>query len=633
MNKIFTLVPFILLLALTGGLASADQPVENSHITPTAAAAFFDSFFLSEMSANQIPGAVLAMVQGDSIFYAKGYGKASIETAEVMDPEQTVVRAASISKLITATAVLQLVEARQIQLEDDVNDYLDFPVGNPRLPAIKVIHLLTHRAGLDERFIQWAHQQKKLQQPLGQYLKNWMPPQVHGAGQYYEYSNHGYALLGYLVERVSGMPFCEYVKNYILTPLKMTKSDFCNDPELRSRLAQGYQYRNGDYHPSPYLYYNGGPAASMLTTAQDMAHFMIAQLNSGVFESMQLLESSTVEQMQREVYANHPMQGGTALGFWSSRENGLRTLEHAGDTPGFSSLLFMLPQERMGFFVSLTANSFPFREKLVTAFMDHFFPSGNPENHNRQRIALNRFQGKYAGPFFASRSIEKLPQLLVQFAVNASGDRLQLDYPVELSPPQYWQAVNDTVFGELDGNRYLVFEQDPQHDIKHMFIEPGRYPPFTLSKLGFWQTTQVQLFLFGFFLLCFLVLFALSWLPQAKSRMMPTGAINKWAMTVWRLNRWVSLLNLICLGGVFMIIAQVYTSFSTSSNQLTGLYLLLSIPFLHLVTTAINMWVTLKAFQAKATPYVQKNYQLVVTLIFVLFGGFLHYWNFIGYKI
>jgi len=635
MNKIFTLKPALLLCLIPGILviympATSDHVKNNSPITAGTAATFFDEFFNAEMPANQIPGAVLAVVQGDSILYAQGYGVTDLEQAQAMDPHRTVIRAASISKLITAAAVLQLVEDGKLRLEDHVNDYLDFDVGDPKLAPIKVIHLLTHRAGLDERFIQWAHHQKKSQQPLGRYLKKRMPPQVHGAGQNYEYSNHGYALLGYLVERISGLPFCDYVKTHVFAPLNMTHSDFCDDPELMTELACGYQYRDGTYHQLPYLYYNGGPAASLLTSASDMARFMMAQLNAGSVQSKQLFEPGTVKRMQREVYTNHPMQGGAALAFWSSRENGLRSLEHVGDTPGFSSLFFMLPQQKLGFFLSLTANSFAFRQKLVTAFMDQFFPFDPPENHIEQHIETKRFIGNYAGPFFAQRSIEKLPQLLVQFAVTASGKELILDYPVDLSPPQHWQTFSDTVFKRVDGDRYLVFEQDSQGDVRQMFIEPGRYPPFTLSKLSFWQTARVQLFFFGFFVLWFISVFAVSWLPKVKKWLVPAGDNSKWAGLIWRLNRWTSLLNVICLRGVFLVIAQVYTSFSTFDSQLMALYLLLTIPLIHLLTTAFNLWVT---FTVKSDSLTQKSYQLVLTVIFVLFCGFLHYWNFIGYKI
>ncbi|GJM30607.1 MAG: hypothetical protein DHS20C17_32420 [Cyclobacteriaceae bacterium] len=623
---------FFCLHQAEGQAINADRPISLEE-----AKTFFDTFFESEMPDNNIPGAVLVFVQGDSVKYRMGYGHASLEDSTLVDPKQTVFRVASISKLVTATAVLQLVESGKIGLENHINEYLDFRVGDINLAPIKVGHLLTHQSGLDERFIHWATYDQGETMPLEAYLKKYLPPQINSPGLHYDYSNHGYALLGYLVERQSGESFSNYVREYIQEPLQMFQSGFDDDLKLQTKLATGYQYKSGRYHPMPYLYYHGGPAASFLSTGEDMAHFMIAQLNHGVFANSRILKDSTVALMHEQHFTNHPSQPGTALGFWSSKENGISTLEHAGDTPGFSSLFFMLPGERLGFFVSLTNNSFAFREKLVRHFMNHFYPAERQDSERPEVLenySLNRFIGRYTGPFYADQSIEKLPKLFVQFSIKQTGSQLKLTYPVGLSEPTFWEPIDDLVFSEVGGADYLAFETNTQGEVTKMFISPSRYPPFTLEKISPLQYANAQLGMLALFMILFLMVFILSWTPVFR-RIPKQYPAKYYSLTgiIWKLNRWTSLLNVICVLGVLQIIATVYTVFATSKSIVMWLHVLLAIPYIHILATLLTLYWTIFTLKSKSTPRSYKMFQIGYTILSILYLFFLDYWNFLGFKI
>ena len=200
---------------------------------------------------------------------------------------------ASVSKLFTATAVMQLEEQGKLNLDEDVNTYLTafkIPATFPKPVTLR--SLMTHTAGFDERGIGMAARSTKEWTPLGEYLKNRMPPRVRPVGDASSYSNHGVGLEGFIVEQVSGIPFNDYVTRNIYQPLGMTHSTFVVIDPLPPALAQGYEFDGLDYKPALYLYNNIIPAGGVLSTGDDIARFMIAHLQNGIYGDTRILERS-----------------------------------------------------------------------------------------------------------------------------------------------------------------------------------------------------------------------------------------------------------------------------------------------------------------------------------------------------
>src|SRR3954447_5464973 len=179
-------------------------------LTATDAAAFLDGLLPSAMAIGDIAGATVAIVKDDSLLLTRGYGFADVEKRIPVSAEQTLFRPASISKLFTWTAVMQQVEAGKLDLDHDINEYLDFKLEGFGGQPIKLRHLMTHTAGFEESLLDLLVTDINKLKPLGDALKDSIPARIYPPGTVPAYSNYGASLAGYIVSRVSGMPFEQY---------------------------------------------------------------------------------------------------------------------------------------------------------------------------------------------------------------------------------------------------------------------------------------------------------------------------------------------------------------------------------------------------------------------------------------
>ena len=270
-------------------------------------------------------------------------------------PDKTLFRVASLSKLFTETAIMQLYERGLLKLDDNVNHYLkSFQVQNPFPLPQTVADLLTQTSGLNLRYIGIASPSAAQVPPLGKYLAEQLYPLILPPGKFYLYTDDGIALSGYLVQELSGVPFPEYIEQNLLQPLDMRRSSFLQPlpPPLASELAQGYRYKNGSYQQLPFLDVNFPPAASLSTTATDMAHFMIAHLQLGHYHSSRVLQEDTARLMHQQHFNNtkYSQLPGSAYGFHEWRQNNIRAIGHSGNLHGYTSILFIIPEQNLGFF-------------------------------------------------------------------------------------------------------------------------------------------------------------------------------------------------------------------------------------------------------------------------------------------
>ena len=197
-------------------------PSQNGPTDATELEAFLDSFFAEEMEDRNIPGAAFVMVKDGEVFLQKGYGFADLDRQVLVDPERTVFRAGSVSKLFTWTAVMQLVEQGMLAPDADVNQYIDeFQVPTTYSQPVNVRALMTHTAGFEDSFIGlYAREEKDFEQ-LAENVRANVPQLVNAPGLIHSYNNYSATLAGYLVEQTSGLPFAEYVDEFILQPLNM----------------------------------------------------------------------------------------------------------------------------------------------------------------------------------------------------------------------------------------------------------------------------------------------------------------------------------------------------------------------------------------------------------------------------
>jgi CubicO group peptidase (beta-lactamase class C family) len=348
-NRVAVILSVVLfLLACRPGARPAGPVV----IGPAELEIFADSFFSEQMSALQIPGLVFIFVQGGEVLFSRGYGYADLERDIPFRPDSSSTRIGSISKPFVATAVMQLVEQGKLDLDGDINQYLTaFQVENTFPQPVSLAHLLTHTAGFEDPPYT-SNTDPAQVQPLGAYLAEHMPPRSHPPGEVNIYSNHGYALAALIVEEVSGTPFDQYVEQNIFKPLQMAHSRYLLAPPLPENMAKGYRYRDGVQVSQPMDYDSDYPSGSIVSTAEDMAHFILAHLGDGCYQSECILGPDTVAEMHRR-QAETPFEGqNVTFGFVEGLIDDVRLVGHSGAIRGFGSSLDLLPEHDMGYFFS-----------------------------------------------------------------------------------------------------------------------------------------------------------------------------------------------------------------------------------------------------------------------------------------
>src|SRR5438105_11065507 len=204
---------------------TAAQPHPPAQMTPADLEAFFDGLIPLQTQRDDIAGAVVCVVRDGQVLFAKGYGYQDAEHKTPVTPD-TLFRPGSISKLFTWTAVMQLAEQRKLDLDRDVNTYLDYKIPDAFGQPITLRNLMTHTPGFEETVKDLIQPDARRLTPLAAYMKNHIPARIFPPGTIPAYSNYGAGLAGYIVERVSGVAFDQYVKQAIFDPLKMPHSSF-----------------------------------------------------------------------------------------------------------------------------------------------------------------------------------------------------------------------------------------------------------------------------------------------------------------------------------------------------------------------------------------------------------------------
>lgn len=490
------LFSLILSLWLASGAAFA-QPSDKAELK-----AFLDGVMSVQLETHHIPGAVVAVVKDGELFFSKGYGYADLASKRPVDPETTLFRIGSTSKLFTYTAVVQLLEAGKLELNQDVNSYLtSFQVPATFPQPVTLAHLLTHTAGFEDRGEGlFSYDEKILQENLA----NTLPARVRPPGELSAYSNHGVALAGQVVAEVSGLPWETYVEENILSPLGMTHTTPRQPvPEgLIETLSKGYGISGNKPAEKGFEYVSVAPAGSISASANDMAKFMLAHLQGGRYDGAQLMQPETAEQMHDALFRHDPRVNGIAHGFIMQTINAQELIGHGGDTFWFHTELALLPEHGLGVFVSYNGASGSLAKvEFLNAFMDHYFPSSEiaPPVQGTSSIEPSRFVGTYAPTRMSFTTPEKLAVLGQALQVAQAGkDGLELTHPYfgtkTLAP------LENDAFIDIDSGETVVFQDDTGKT--HAFI--SNFPTSAFSKLAWFETPALHSLLLSVAALLFL---------------------------------------------------------------------------------------------------------------------------------
>jgi len=423
---------------------------------PAELASFLNTTITAQLTSYRIPGATVAVVKDGKLFYTKGYGYADVENKTPVDANVSMFEIGSTTKLFTWTSVMQLVAEGKIDLHADVNTYLkDFKIPATYPQPITIENLLTHTAGFEEQPKGLAVSDPKDIQPLGTVLSQTVPTRIWPPGQVWTYSNWGAALAGYIVEEVSGMPFDQYVKENIFTPLGMNNTTIEQPapPQLAPNIAETYAYNNslGAFEQKRDMVVQLAPAGAIHSTAPDMAKFMIAHLNNGTYNNARILSTLTTQDMHRAHFTPDPYTK-FGLGFFMGNQNDERNINHAGDTLYFHTQCILWPERDVGLFVSYNSPGGGLAGyDLKQKFLDHYYSytpvSPQPENSNGAPGLSGTYQN--------ARSVGNFPQILD--VVGYANGTLQMTSPAAPNMPVNFVEVAPLAFANPSGNIISIF--------------------------------------------------------------------------------------------------------------------------------------------------------------------------------
>ena len=458
---------------VTATPAVIEAPTSPS-LTRADLEAWLDGFIPYAINKGDIAGAIVVVVKDGQVLLQKGYGYADVEKKTPVDADRTLFRPGSVSKLFTWTAVMQQVERGKLDLDADVNQYLDFKIPpGPDGEPLRLRNIMTHTPGFEEAVKELISEDESRIQPLGDTLKTWVPHRIFKAGTTPAYSNYATALAGYIVERSSGMSFDDYLDQNIFSPLGMQHASFRQPlPEkLKPDVAQGYEKATDK--PKDYEYINLAPAGSLAATGADMARFMIAHLQNGAYGEQRILSEETAKKMHGTPLTIIPGVNRMLLGFYETDTNGHRIISHGGDTQYFHSDLHLYVDDGVGYFISFNSAGKdgavgPIRDAFYRYFADRYFPGPAAEGKVDDATA-KQHAAEIAGSYIVSRRAEdnflSILNLLqpTKVAVNEDGT-ISVPLLTDLNgEPTKWREVAPYRWREADGKARLAAEAKDGH--------------------------------------------------------------------------------------------------------------------------------------------------------------------------
>ena len=481
-------------------LAPAQASITHE-LTGADLEAFLDGMMPPQLQRENIAGAAIAVVKDGKLIFAKGYGFSDVEKRTPVTADNTLFRPGSISKLFTWTSVMQLAEQGKLDLDKDVNEYLDFKIPPAYGKPITLKNIMTHTAGFEELARDLFVSDAQHMHSLEQFLKHHVPERIFPPGVVPAYSNYATALAGYIVQRVSGKSFDQYAQDNIFSLLDMQKTTFVQPlPEnLKPLMSNGY--KKASEKVQPFEFVEAYPAGSVSTTAKDMSNFMIAHLQNGSFADKRILKPETAKQMHSRLYGTDDRLNAMAYGFYEESRNGRRIIGHGGDTVFFHSDLHLILDENVGFFVSYNSagqgETSP-RTILFEAFLDRYFPLTPPAGEKAERGTADAKE--IAGFYKSSRRFDS-SFLTLTTPLGEPRVILNSDATISVDPLKgangelkKFEEIAPFLFREVHGQDHIGFKKDAAGRWQFQLD----YPFFIFQKVGLFEGK-----FFNIGLLCF----------------------------------------------------------------------------------------------------------------------------------
>lgn len=621
-----------LLLAAPRAAATVapDTTTTRGPRNPVEVEAFIDGWMSGQLPAKHVAGAEVVVVRDGQVLFLKGYGYRDLAKRLPVDPAKTLFRPGSVTKLFTWTAVMQLVEAGKLNLDADVNSYLDFKIPATFPQPITLRHIMTHSAGFEEDSRNLVGQEPSDIRPLGQWLVTQMPKRVRAPGTYSAYSNYATAVAGYIVERVSGMSFDDYIEKNILNPLAMNQTT-TRQPlpdRFAADMSVGYQWDQGHYVPKKWEIIVGAqPAGTVSASATDMARFMLAHLGNGALGDARILADSTARRMHSRLQGHDDRLPGFAHGFYEQSGHGLRIFGHGGDTQFFHSDMALIPSENVGVFMSTNTNTgggISFKA-FLDAFLDHYYPEdlATIAPTAGAKAGAQRYAGEYLFNRMSYSTYQKV---------------LGLAGPIVIAPDEDGALVTQTPFGPLRlisvdsmlfrdavSGDLVAFRADDRGNITHGFLSMA--PMMVLEKRPGLSSPRLHLALLGLGVLTFVGILISAVLRFFRRRTEPAAA-----PTIASGRRVMALIALFQVG--FLVVLGIVVSGFTKglpSGAPTSLKIGLLFPVLGAILTAGALWIGITQWRRAEGTRAARIRHLAAVAVAAVFFLTLNAWNLLGW--
>lgn len=598
--------------------SSPDIERENLHD-------FVDGLIKSHLRAYDIPGATVTIVKDGEVLLAEGYGFADLENQVLVDAERTAFRIGSTTKIFTYIAVLQLLERGLLDLDADVNSYLQKIQIDETFPEpVTLRHLITHTAGFAESgmgtvFVPSADYLRTIEQSLMADL----PDRVRPPGEITAYSNYGTTLAAYIVEVVTGKPFEQYAEDHIFLPLGMTGTSLRQPfpADLTSEVAVGYNYRAGIYEPSEFEMMVVAPAGSGTATAGDMAKLMIALLQGGRLGEARILREETVSRGFLRLFANDPRLAGMAYGFYELQQNGVRMIAHEGGTPRFHTEMVLIPDHEIGYFVSYnTIGGVDGRRAFRQEFLARYFPAERvhrAEGTEESTLRAEQVSGYYKNARLVWNTEWHVLELPLAARVSSRPDG-SLMYRearwVELEPYVYVKedGADKLAFRLDDRGRVVAASQDTTPYYGMLAVPALDAPPFNYTVLGL----AYALFLSG-----------LVYWPAAALVRRHMTPVRRTVMAPWTY-RWRAAALAAAAIAFPAVLVAVFDPLRPATPFLKVWFL---VPYLILLLALASAWAAVVAWRRGYWGAGSRVHYALVALAGLAFVWWLIHWRLLGY--
>ncbi len=434
-----------------------------------------DDYFAPLIADKRVNTVAAVFTNREGVIFSKTYGPA--------DFDRSIWRAASVSKALTAIAVMRLVEEGRVDLDADVNRYLrTFKIPATFQQPITLRQLLEHRAGLDDRFIGDGFRNGE-QPPMRLLMQQVLPARVYAPGDVEFYSNYGYGLIGAVLEDVTGERFEDYMSANVLRPLKMNRSTFAQPlpQDLASRVA-----------PGKWWYQRAAPAGGLATTGADIAAFLIATLN----EDAGVISNPSFKVMTPPQTANSGLVH--RLGYWTGRDHGQQLIGASGDSGSFHSVITAVPEHDLGVAVLVSGNGSGLAWGFYTRFLDAQFATTSSQTprdaHLLQpkaadRESNSRFTGLYRTVRYPHHELSKTFIILDLTRVTADSDGALRFHGAR------WIRTGPLQFETEDGSETVSFKEDGDGQV--------RFLGDTEEKIGWYESGYANIAFYFIFTIFF----------------------------------------------------------------------------------------------------------------------------------